>query len=92
MREREIEKHLIRQVERHSGLAVKFISPGRSGIPDRVVLAAKGRLAFVELKAPGEKLRPIQQRRKEELEALGFMVRVIDRYSEVDSFIEEFFQ
>ena len=92
MLEKQIEKYLKRQVESRAGLAVKFISPGRSGIPDRVVLASGSRLAFVELKAPGEKLRPIQQKRKEELESLGFMVRVIDSYARVDDFIKEFFR
>ena len=35
-------------------------------------------MAFAELKAPGKKPRPLQLRRKRQLEALGFRVYVLD--------------
>ena len=60
-----------------------------AGVPDRLVLLPKGRIYFVELKAPGKYLRPLQLKRKEQLEELGFKVYVIDSYKKIDAFIEE---
>ena len=64
MRERFIEKKLVDAVKKMGGFAPKFVSPGLDGMPDRIVLFPMGRIAFVELKAPGEKMRPLQVRRK----------------------------
>lgn len=70
-------------------MALKFVSPGMAGIPDRLVLLPKGRIYFVELKAPGKNLRPLQVKRKKQLEALGFKVYVIDSYEKIQLFIDE---
>ncbi|MDF2672437.1 MAG: hypothetical protein K0R09_702 [Clostridiales bacterium] len=78
MTEKEIEQMLVRDVKRRGGLALKFISPGVNGVPDRLVLMPYGRMVFVELKAPRKKMRPLQIKRKEQLEALGFFVYCID--------------
>ena len=53
MRERDIEMKLIRAVRRSGGLALKFMSPGFNGVPDRLLLFMGGRAAFCEVKAPG---------------------------------------
>lgn len=60
-----------------------------AGIPDRLVLLPKGKIYFVELKAPDMDLRPLQLKRKEQLEKLGFKVYVIDSYEKIDLFIKE---
>ena len=78
MRESEIERMLALQVKKMGGMAVKFVSPGLDGVPDRIVLLPGRKMAFVELKAPGNKPRPLQEKRKRQLEALGFPVYVID--------------
>lgn len=79
MLERYIERRFRRSVEAGGGLALKFISPGWAGAPDRLVLMPGGKASFAEIKAPGEELRPLQKKRKAQLEALGFVVEVIDR-------------
>ena len=89
MLESKIEQRLKREVETIGGLSLKFSSPGMAGGPDRLVLLPKRRIVFVELKAPGKSLRPLQLKRKEQLEALGFKVYVIDSYKKIDEFIEE---
>lgn len=87
MRERDVEQQLVRAVKRNDGLALKFVSPGWSGAPDRVVLFPEGQIAFVELKAPGKKPRPLQLRRKRQLEVLGFRVFVLDDPKSIENLI-----
>lgn len=89
MRENKIEKTLVRAVRNSGGLAIKLVSPGWAGAPDRLILMPGGRLAFVELKAPGNNLRPLQVRRKKQLEALGFSVYCIDQPSQIGGVLGE---
>lgn len=77
-REKDIEKKLIEAVRGKGGRALKFVSPGFAGVPDRIVLLPAGRMVFVELKRPGQKMRPLQKRRKLQLESLGFRVYCVD--------------
>ena len=88
MRERFIEKKLVDAVKKMGGFAPKFVSPGLDGMPDRIVLFPMGRIAFVELKAPGEKMRPLQVRRKRQLEKLGFSVYCIDGVEQIESILK----
>ena len=85
MREREVERRLTLETKKRSGMALKFVSPGCSGVPDRLVLMPEAHMAFVELKAPGRKLRPLQVRRKTQLERLGFQVYVVDGVEQIDA-------
>jgi hypothetical protein len=89
MREKTIEAKLVTAVRELGGLALKFISPGLDGVPDRLVLLPGGRMAFIELKAPGKKMRPLQVRRKRQLEALGFLVYCIDRPEQIGGILNE---
>ncbi|MGE1061820.1 VRR-NUC domain-containing protein [Megasphaera paucivorans] len=58
--EKELEQKLVQGVKRLGGWALKFTSPGQDGVPDRIVMMP-GKTYFVEMKAPGEKPRPLQQ-------------------------------
>ena len=78
MREKLIEQKLVRAVKAAGGIAVKFVSPGFDGMPDRLVLLPGTRVAFVEVKAMGCKPRPLQVKRHELLRSLGFWVYVLD--------------
>ena len=89
MRESTIEKILVRAVRKSGGLAIKLVSPGWAGAPDRLILMPGGRLTFVELKAPGQTLRPLQVKRKRQLEALGFSVYCIDQISQIGGVLDE---
>ena len=89
MREKTVEAKLVAAVKAMGGLAPKFISRGYDGMPDRLVLLPNGILAFVELKAPGKKLRPLQVRRKAQLEGLGFSVYCIDRPEQIGGVLNE---
>lgn len=89
MRENVIERQLAMAVKKMGGMAVKFVSPGLDGVPDRIVLLPDKKMAFVELKVPGKKLRPLQEKRKRQLEALGFPVYVIDGAEQIGGVLDE---
>lgn len=89
MRESDIEKALTIAVKKRGGLALKFISPGMSGVPDRLIMVKGGKLAFIELKAYGKKMRPLQIKRKRQLEELGFKVYCIDNIEMIEGVLDE---
>lgn len=89
MREKTIEKKLWDAVKATGGVAPKFVSPGLDGVPDRLVLLPGGRIAFIEVKAPGKTMRPLQVRRKRQLEALGFSVYCIDSPEQIGGIVRE---
>ena len=78
MLEKEIEKKLTSETKKRGGLCLKFVPLSLNGVPDRLVFFPKGKFGFIELKAPGKKLRPQQEKRKRQLEALGFLVFKVD--------------
>ena len=77
MKEKHLEKELKKSVESIDGICWKLVCPGTTGVPDRICLKA-GRVIFVEVKAPGAKPRPIQNRRMAQLRDQGFQVFVVD--------------
>ena len=89
MTEKQIEQKLVKAVKAKGGLAPKFVSPGFDGVPDRIVLLPRGRIAFVELKAKGRKMRPLQVRRKRQLESLGFSVYCIGSPEQIGGVLDE---
>jgi hypothetical protein len=90
MRERNIESHLRKEVKALGGLCWKVTSPNLRGVPDRIVLMADGWACWVELKAPGKLPNVQQQRRHNDLWALGHRVAVLDSIEKVDLFLERF--
>lgn len=78
MREKEIERKLVKAVKDKGGICPKLVSPGTDGMPDRMALLPGERILFVEVKAPGKKPRPIQELRHRQLTDLGFEVYVLD--------------
>lgn len=89
MREKTIEQKFREAVRDAGGLAVKFTSPGWDGMPDRLALLPGGRMAFVEVKAPGKKPRPLQLARHRTLRQLGFRVYVLDEEGQIGGIIDE---
>jgi hypothetical protein len=53
------------------------------------VLLPKGKVGFVEVKRPGERPRPIQVKRIEELRKLGFKVFVLDNKNDIKKILDE---
>ena len=89
MKEKDIEKKLVQEIKKSGGMCPKFIAPGYDGMPDRIALLPEGHMAFVELKRPGGKPRPLQVKRHKELRALGFRVYVLDDPDKIKSLLQE---
>ena len=77
-KEKEIERHLVKVVERHGGLCLKLASPGRIGVPDRIIIFPNGVIGFAELKRPGETPREIQTYWLDKLQKFGLPAEAID--------------
>lgn len=88
MREKEVEAALVKAAKKRNGVALKFVSPGLSGVPDRLVLLPDGKIGFIELKSPGKKMRLLQEKRKSQLEKLGFLVFCLDSKEEVEVMLD----
>lgn len=90
MLEKNIEKRLIQPIKQLGGLCLKFVSPGYTGVPDRLILLPGGRVVFVETKQSGKKERPRQVLVHGVLRNLGFTVySTIDSPEKVDRIIDD---
>ena len=87
--EKQIEQSFVKAVKNMGGIAPKFVSPGFDGMPDRIVLLPHGVLAFVEVKAPGKKPRPLQVSRHGLLRRLGFKVYVLDDMNRIGGILDD---
>ena len=83
MREYVVENEFVKAVRAAGGVAYKLTSQTANGLPDRLVLIFPAKTVFVELKAPGKQLRPLQRKRRYQLMKLGFPVLCIDRFSQI---------
>lgn len=99
MKEQAVESHLIGQVRALGGLAVKHVSPGRAGDPDRLVAiprrpcpacGSRARVGLIELKRPGEVPRPLQLARLIEWQDLGVPAGWADTKQGVDLVLQQF--
>lgn len=87
-RESVVEREFVKAVRKAGGLAYKLTSQTANGLPDRLVLFPFAKTVFVELKAPGKMLRPLQRKRRLQLMKLGFPVLCIDQPSQIEAFIQ----
>lgn len=90
MRESVIEKYLHGCVTAAGGTTRKFVSPGRRGVPDRIViwpLFPKAAVHFVETKAPKKGPTPQQIREHARLEKMNCTVFVVSTRESVDVYV-----
>lgn len=98
--EGKVEDYFVKRCEAHGALVRKLAYIGRRGAPDRMVVWperehthdgwsfwTENPIDFVELKAPGKKPDPHQEREHERLRALGCNVFAIDSKEAVDRYI-----
>lgn len=84
-RESDIETYLITRVMAEGGETRKTKWIGRRGAPDRRVML--GRCGWAEVKRPGGKLEPHQEREIKRMQNFGEFVFVISTREEVDAMI-----
>lgn len=89
MKESQIERRLVEGVKRLGGMCLKFVSPGTLGVPDRIIITAKGRVIFVELKAETGRLTKIQRYVIGEMQKRGADARVVKGINEVKELLAE---
>lgn len=78
--EKQTERHLCRMAKALGGECYKWVSPGCSGVPDRIVILPGGKIFFVELKSEGKTSTAQQKKRQAELRSLGCTV-----YADIDT-------
>lgn len=88
MREYVVENEFVKAVRAAGGIAYKLTSQTANGLPDRLVLFFPAKTVFVELKAPGKMMRPLQRKRRHQLMKLGFPVLCIDRFPQIQPCIQ----
>ena len=88
MRESTVEHRLVTETKKRGGIALKFVSPGIDGVPDRLVLLPHGKFAFVEVKAPGRTLRPLQVRRIGQLRELGYLAFCLNHPHQIGGILD----
>jgi hypothetical protein len=86
--ERDVEARLVRGVRKLGGRCWKWVSPGRAGVPDRIVLLPHGVVAFVELKDDGGTVSQVQDLTIREIRNLGHLAYVVRGAAGVDAFLE----
>ena len=89
MKESQIERRLVEGVKRLGGMCLKFVSPGTLGVPDRIIITAKGRVIFVELKTETGRLAKIQRYVIGEMRKRGADARVVKGIDEVKELLAE---
>lgn len=87
MNEKQLEKLFTTAVKKAGGKAYKFVSPTMAGMPDRLVVFPGGKVGFIELKAPGQKARPLQVHQLEALKGFGLYARVLDNPHDIQEVI-----
>lgn len=93
MRERDIERHLVKRVKELGGEVRKVQWIGRRGAPDRVVMLPplnwhnEGGAVWVELKATGVKPEPHQVREHARMRKMGQRVVVLDSIEAVEALL-----
>lgn len=87
IRENSIERYLLSQCRAHSFLCLKFISPARGAVPDRIIITPGGTV-FVEVKRPGEEPTARQLATHAKMRRFGAKVYVVDSRPAVDRLIQ----
>jgi hypothetical protein len=86
--ERNIERKLVRGVKAMGGIAYKWVSPGNTGVPDRIVIFPDGKIEFVELKTETNKPTPLQTAQMKRLQHMNCVVYVLRGETAVNEYLD----
>jgi len=82
MTEAQIERKICDHARLRNCIAYKFVSPGRAGVPDRLVLLPDGGVMFIEVKTPTGIVSALQKNEHRLIRACGHTVHVVDSVEE----------
>lgn len=85
-RESKVETYLDTEVKKLGGITRKWVCPGRSGVPDRIVIV-RGIVFFVEVKTMDGTVEPWQKREMDKLNESGALTLVVRGRPGVDDFV-----
>lgn len=85
--ERDIEQKLRKKIESLGGWCLKWVCPGWSGVPDRIILLPRARIYFVETKTKGGELSALQKKWRKWLTGLGFSYSVVWNETDLAAFL-----
>lgn len=88
--EKTLEQRIGALCKTHRVLYYKFVSPGQSGVPDRILVFPNGVVAFVELKAPGEKPRELQHYHLRKLRANKAVAEWFDNFEHFEAWFDAY--
>jgi hypothetical protein len=86
-----VERRLTNEVKKRGGLCLKFISPGNSGVMDRIVVTPDGRVIFVETKRADGILSAMQDWQAKRFRKRSVDVRAVYSTDQVQEFVKEIF-
>lgn len=89
MQEKDVERYLKSKIEDRGGLCLKWVSPGCTGVPDRIIILPGGIVFFVELKTTSGRLHKRQEIMIEEIRKRHAEVFVLDSIDAIDTFLRE---
>jgi hypothetical protein len=91
MKEAQIESTVCKHAQKMGLLQYKFTSPGRAGVPDRLLIAPDGTVFMIEFKTPTGRLSALQINEHRRLSEHNMTVYVVDNVAEgkkvIDSFV-----
>lgn len=87
MRESAVEKAVCYFARRNRCIVMKLAAPNQVGQPDRMLLK-EGKALFIEFKAPGGRIAPLQLKWRKDLQMQGFTCEVIDSISQGIDLVE----
>ena len=87
--ESQLERKFCDKIKHLGGLPLKFVSPGRAGVPDRIVLMPHGKIYFVEMKSSAGQTSIIQEYVFKKFSELGFKVHIINSVESLENFLSK---
>ena len=85
--EKDIEAYVRREVEAMGGQCLKWVCPGHTGVPDRIVLLPGGRIWFIEFKQAGGRVSALQKHWLNLLFGLDFPAFVVKGRKQAELFV-----
>ena len=90
MTEAQIERKICEHAKLRGCIAYKFTSPGRAGVPDRLLIAPDGTVFMIEFKTPTGRLSALQINEHRRLNEHNVAVYVVDNVAEGKRIVDSY--